>query len=310
MAVSRRLMTGGALAALACGRAWAGAPPPQQVMEAQADETDRLTVEVRIDGKGPFRFLVDTGADRTVISDELAARFGPPDPELLVVQGIAATITAPAVRLTNLSFGPLTLESLRAPVLPHAALGADGYLGLDAIGGHRVVFDFRNRVLSIEEAHVRFTNEARDFDIARVAVQGSGGKLVSTDCLIDSTRVFAFVDTGAEVTLGNARLLEKLRNDNDRAYHPGPEVAIAGVTGGHAMATLVDVGRVKLGGVQFSGCTLAVCDLPIFSVWGMADRPALLVGMNFLKRTESMSIDYRRQEILFRVAEARIARAG
>ena len=36
------------------------------------DEGDRMTVAVQVAGKGPYRFLVDTGSERTVISRQLA----------------------------------------------------------------------------------------------------------------------------------------------------------------------------------------------------------------------------------------------
>ena len=42
----------------------------------RADYYERMTVPVRVSGTGPYRFLVDTGADRTAISRELAARLG------------------------------------------------------------------------------------------------------------------------------------------------------------------------------------------------------------------------------------------
>ena len=38
------------------------------------DGYDRMTVPVRLQGTGPYRFLVDTGADRTAISRDLATR--------------------------------------------------------------------------------------------------------------------------------------------------------------------------------------------------------------------------------------------
>jgi predicted aspartyl protease len=46
--------------------------PDEQVIATRCDGTDRMTVPVSISGKGPYHFVVDTGADRTVISRELA----------------------------------------------------------------------------------------------------------------------------------------------------------------------------------------------------------------------------------------------
>ena len=36
---------------------------------------DRMTVQVRVGGTGPYRFLVDTGADRSAVSSEIVSTF-------------------------------------------------------------------------------------------------------------------------------------------------------------------------------------------------------------------------------------------
>ncbi|MGH1557988.1 aspartyl protease family protein [Caulobacter segnis] len=41
------------------------------------DDAKRLTVKALINGQGPFAFLVDTGANSSVIASELAAQLGP-----------------------------------------------------------------------------------------------------------------------------------------------------------------------------------------------------------------------------------------
>ena len=38
----------------------------------RSDLSMRMTVPVTIEGRGPFQFVVDTGSDRTVVSQELA----------------------------------------------------------------------------------------------------------------------------------------------------------------------------------------------------------------------------------------------
>ncbi|MGH6783227.1 MAG: aspartyl protease family protein, partial [Sphingomicrobium sp.] len=47
------------------------APPGEQI-GFRSDKYDRMTVAVRIGGQGPFRFLVDTGADSSAVSRVLA----------------------------------------------------------------------------------------------------------------------------------------------------------------------------------------------------------------------------------------------
>ena len=45
-----------------------------QDVKFRNEHDDRMTVPVRLSGAGPYRFLVDTGADRTAVSRELADR--------------------------------------------------------------------------------------------------------------------------------------------------------------------------------------------------------------------------------------------
>src|SRR5688500_6043122 len=51
-------------------------PVADDVLSFVPDAQERMTVPVSISGRGPFRFLVDTGAERTVISAELARQLG------------------------------------------------------------------------------------------------------------------------------------------------------------------------------------------------------------------------------------------
>ena len=46
-------------------------------LKLQQERYERVTVPVTIKGQGPFRFMVDTGAQATVVSSALAARLAP-----------------------------------------------------------------------------------------------------------------------------------------------------------------------------------------------------------------------------------------
>ena len=53
-------------------------PAQKDNIQGSQDASDHLTVDTYVNDKGPFRFVVDTGADRTVISDTVAASLGLP----------------------------------------------------------------------------------------------------------------------------------------------------------------------------------------------------------------------------------------
>ena len=284
-------------------------PPPQtQNIQGAPDAQNRLTVDTFVNGKGPFSFVVDTGADRSVIAEDVVKDLGLRVGDDVIVQGIARALPAPAVQLDSLRIGRVAIDSLPMPVLPRSWLGADGYLGLDVIDRQAVTFDFLNHKLTIQPSdHV--SNVLPVADQALVRVNGSNGKLTAVNCSVDGAKAYAFVDSGAEISIGNTRLFQTLQQAGGR-YLNDEVVQLLGVTGGSAAGRMTFVERIKLGSVSFLNSVLVISDLQVFDVWGLADKPALFIGMNFLRQTSSVTIDYGRKELRFKLAQFMMASRG
>lgn len=285
------------------------AAPDSGTIQGSADANHHLTIDTYINGQGPFQFVVDTGADQTVIADDVATALGVLTGEEVIVQGISRSGPAPTVQLKSLSFGHVTLNDLRAPVLQRKWLGADGYLGLDAIDGRRVVFDFHNNRLTITSS--QSTPERTQWmnpDEALVRVNGSKGRLTALNCRVDGVHADAFIDSGAEASIGNTRLFAELQAIG-KTYLSDIQVPVVGVTGGQAFGRLTSIASVRFGTLEFIDSTLIIADLPVFEVWGLADKPAMFLGMNFLRHTDSFEIDYGSKEVLIKVASVRLASA-
>ncbi|MDE2110502.1 MAG: aspartyl protease family protein [Alphaproteobacteria bacterium] len=284
--------------------------PPQpddtSKVAAQTDAEQHLTIQVLVNGKGPFRFVVDTGADRSVVADTLVAALGMLPGQEVMVAGVVRTLQAQTVKLANISFGDVSRNNLVVPILPRALLAADGYLGLDVIDGHRVTLDFKNRALLITEPHyVHMLGILPPYE-ARVSLFGQQGHLRAVNCSVDGVRAATFIDTGAEVSVGNNSLYDALVN-RDPSYIKLQTVPITGVTGGVIDGRVTSVRRVKLNGVTFEDCNIAIADMQIFKLWGLADTPAMLIGMNFLRQFAQVSIDYGSKEIRFDLARLILA---
>jgi len=284
------------------------APPVPQNIQGGADAQNRLTVDTYVNGKGPFSFVVDTGADRSVIAEDVVKTLGLRTGDDVIVQGIARALPAPAVQLDSLRMGRVAIESLPMPVLPRSWLGADGYLGLDVIDRQAVTFDFQNHKLTIQPSdHV--SNVLPVADEALVRVNGSNGKLTAVNCSVDGSKAYAFVDSGAEISICNTTLFRHLQQEGGK-YLNDEIVQLLGVTGGSAEGRLTFVERIKLGSVSFMNSVLVISDLQVFDVWGLADKPALFLGMNFLRQTSSVTIDYGRKELRFKLAQLMMASRG
>jgi predicted aspartyl protease len=64
---------------------------PTQTIATKTDAYNRMTVPVTVREHGPFHFMVDTGAQRTVLSDVVASRLGVTGTEQAQVTGVAGT---------------------------------------------------------------------------------------------------------------------------------------------------------------------------------------------------------------------------
>jgi hypothetical protein len=135
----------------------------------------------------------------------------------------------------------------------------------------------------------------------RVRLSGSGGHLRTTDCVIDGVRSVAFVDTGAEISVGNAALYDRLRAQ-DSGYVVQETIPLTGVTGGDIEGRITHLKHITLGGLDIDDSRIAIADLQIFRLWELGERPALLIGMNWLRRFNRVAIDYGRRDVRFDLA--------
>jgi predicted aspartyl protease len=270
-----------------------------------SDATRRLTVNVRVNGYGPYRFLVDTGADRSVVAAEVVAALGLSLGDTVTLRGVVRSVATKTVLIRELSFGSIRCRNLLTPTLPAALLGADGYLGLDALDGHLVAFDFKSHTLEVTKPHSRLSALWLTPNEVRVHATGTSGHLRTVNCSVDDVAAAAFVDTGAEVSaVGNTALQSALVNLDPR-HEPLGRISLTDVTGGAISGSVTMIRTIKLGGVVFTDFPLVVADFEVFDVWGLRDRPALLIGINLLRQVSRVSIDYGLKEIRFDVASLR-----
>jgi predicted aspartyl protease len=299
-----------------------GVPPPQgaaplsdtaapdpgaSTVAAATDAAKHLRVAVRIDAKGPYRFVVDTGADRTVLATDVAAELGLIRGDMVMLRGVVRAVAAETVAIHELSFGSVKCRHLQVPTLPRSMLEADGYLGLDTLDGHRVTFDFKHHTLQVSKPRSRLSAYwVRDSE-ARIRAVGSSGHLRALDCTVDGVAASAFIDSGAEVSAGNAPLLAALVGRN-ATYGDAGAIHLSGVTGGETSGNVTMVKKIRLMDVAFTDCPLVIADFQVFDVWGLRQQPALLIGMNILRQFSKVSIDYGLKELRFDLARLGLAK--
>jgi predicted aspartyl protease len=271
---------------------------------AATDAASHLTVAVRIDGHGPYHFVVDTGADRTILATEVADELGLFRGDRVMLDGVVSAVLTDTVAVRTLSSGSITCRHLVVPTLSRSLLQADGYLGLDFLDGHRVTFDFKNHILQVSEPRARLSASWARENEARIGASGSAGHLQALDCVVDGVPATAFIDSGAEVSAANAPLLAALAKRNPSFGEIGT-IRLIDITGGEILGKVAMVDKIRFSGLTFHDCPLVIADFLVFGVWGLRQRPALLIGMNLLRQFARVSIDYGLKELRFDLAAYR-----
>jgi predicted aspartyl protease len=272
------------------------------------DVAPRLTVPVEINGIGPYRFVVDTGADRTVLATEIAAELGLAQGPRVLLAGVVRSMIADTVSIRHLAFGSKASGNFSVPTVPRSLLDADGYLGLDFLDGHRVTFDFQGGSLQVSDSRPKFSAEWNRPSETRIHAFGSSGHLRSLDCTVDGVSTAAFVDSGAEVSAANGPLLAALARRNSSFGVIG-DMDLIDIAGGEIRGKVAMVKQIQLPGLAFDDCPLVIANFQVFRAWGLTHSPALLIGMNVLRRFSRVSIDYRLKELRFDLASVGAATA-
>ena len=124
------------------------------IIKTVGDGHDRLTVPVRIGKDGPYDFLIDTGAERTVLARGLAERLGLVPNGRATLIGVAGSLAVDLVDVAEVRLGSRSFYDLSAPLLEGSHIGADGIIGLDGLRNQRVLIDFkRNLIVSTMRAN-------------------------------------------------------------------------------------------------------------------------------------------------------------
>ncbi len=276
-----------------------GAYKPPTDLKTIVDIYKRMTGPVRVDGTGPYPFVVDTGANQSVVSDVLAAKLGLKVGDPQALNGVAGVEMTPTVTAT-LQFGGRTSHGATLSVLPGASLGAPGMLGLDQLEGARLTLDFHHELVTIDEGGPELTGGSGGF---RMRARRRDGQLTLVDANLAGIPVTAFLDSGAQDTIGNMALRQLAITRYPMV--PVQQVPIISVTGQTISAEFADLPSLRIGGVTLPNWPIAFADLHIFRMWDLTNTPAILIGVDVMSRFDTVCLDFRRDEVAFRLPSDR-----
>jgi hypothetical protein len=272
---------------------------PRFVAPTRRDRIGRIWAPVTINGQGPFRLVLATGASHSALTPHLVEALGiRGDPaDTVMLRGATGSATVPMVPIEMLEVGDLLMEPRRLAVIPDALGGADGVLGMDELADMRILIEFRRDRITI----MRSKNQRAGGQFQTIPVGFLNGRLLAVDATMGGVPVKAIIDTGSQTTLGNAALREALAEKRRQEMLEGKLDQVVGSTLDMQVGTRLGTPSLRLGPVTVRSPATTFADFEIFKHWKMTDEPAMLIGMDVIGLLDTLIIDYRRRELQVRL---------
>jgi hypothetical protein len=275
------------------------APEPRYVAPTRRDQIGRIWAPVYINGKGPFRLVLDSGASRSGVTTRVATALGitPDVSHPVTLRAVTGSATVPTIHVDTLEVGDLLVNDSRLPVLVDALGGADGILGNEGMADRRVYIDFRHDLIIISRSH----GKPAAAGFMTVPFELEHGRLLVADVQLGRVHAKAIIDTGGQITVANLALRDALVRRNSKEHFSVDQ--IEGVTQDIQDGEGRRAPPIQFGPIEIRTRRMTFADMRIFEYWKMTKEPTVLIGMDALGLLDTLIIDYRRHELMLRTRD-------
>jgi len=190
-----------AISTSACGPRSLPAPDKVELSAPTSVAIESATglpiVMARINGRGPYQFIVDTGAMGSVVSEKLAHELGLPSimPAAMGRPGSSKPLPATVTRITEIEIGDVKIEGVMAVFADLSAVmkkapDVQGVLSVSMFQGLLVTYNFPAKTIEFRRGELPAENGQTVFG-------WPAGKLPSVTADIAGQSVQMDLDTGA-----------------------------------------------------------------------------------------------------------------
>ena len=270
------------------------AAEPKYVAPTLRDRIGRIWAPVLINGKGPFRLVLDTGASHSAITSRVADSLGVvAESDSILVRGVTGSAVVPAVRVERMEVGDLLIEPSILPIVADVFGGAEGVLGREGLPDKRIFADFGRDRLIISRSH----REKAQAGFISVPLKLMRGGLLTAEVRVGSIRAHAIIDTGGQQTVGNLALREALMR---RPPKDAVSQDIVGVTLDLQHGDTIAAPPIEIGSLLLRQVRVTFVDMFLFEHLQLTHEPTLMVGMDVLGSFDVLIIDYSMREMQIR----------
>ncbi len=272
-------------------------PNTPTIQQFIIDHSDRMTVPVRINGGEPVPFIVDTGSERTVVANDLARYLALEAGPVLRLATITGVVSVNSFVIDNLKTAVIDIDGIEAPGLDRGDMGAYGLLGIDSLEDRKVLLDFKGQKMEVLPSPVRKNRSSLENGMIVVRATRRAGRMILSSAKTSGFPVDIIIDTGAQSSMGNTALRDKLRR-RDLRFDFTP-VKMRSVTGVSLIGDYSQIREIEIGGLSIQNLPISFADNYAFEALKLNNRPAILLGMDALQLFDRVVVDFANRRVAF-----------
>ncbi|MEY2562963.1 MAG: hypothetical protein QOH88_1156 [Verrucomicrobiota bacterium] len=251
-----------------------------------------ILLPVKINGAGPFDFILDTGAGTSLVSSELGQTLGIKVVGSKEGQSAGGAVSISLARLDSLEVGTAKLNDVDVGMVDLSHIGKtvgaqiDGDLGYNFLKHFRITLDYRKNEIRFDDPK-RFESIGPSKAVTEIPMRlASPAKpLILVDVYANGRGPFQFaVDTGASTTAIAPELAKQL----GVASSP---IGAATTGGAHVDVAGGILQSFQVGGAKIENSNVVVADFFGMLSKAIGARLDGIVGYNFL-RNYKVALDY------------------
>ena len=262
----------------------------------ERDYYNRLMVGVHVNGVGPFPFIIDTGASRSIVYRSLTAMMqleAVPNKSrnVVTVNGYRRALIYPIGDIYALGRTLKLEETVALPDIIHS--NAKGLIGVDLLAGRTLFVRPEAGLAVLQDNNENLEEEDWSFVQGRSVAYGS----LALEIDMGGVMIPFMVDTGASDTVINTAGAEILLR-SATGIRTEKISAVAG-RGRTVVRERLILPEFVLGDRAFEKTNIYVADVPVFRLLGAARVPAVILGMNVLNQ-QDFALDFQNWRLYLR----------
>ncbi|MCJ9428902.1 aspartyl protease family protein [Kordiimonas marina] len=243
-----------------------------------------------VNGTHNGKFVVDTGAGGCALYSGFVQASGIKARGSTQLTGQTGSSAVKLAKINSLKVAGVKTGPLECVILPprRDKAGYAGIVGLDSMGAYVVKFDMPHHQLSFYPAwtNARSLVHANGHEVDASILPESG--LLSLPVWLNGKKAIAVLDSGARRSIINPQLAKIAGVDLDILK---PAKPIYGATIRKTDIKIGTLGTLSVAGDRADAFVGGAANLPVFKAFGVADQPAMILGLDYLS-SHTMVVDF------------------